>query len=91
MDTFNEVSKSRKILYRIIAALLILLAVAIGVYLIPDLIPLIKRTPYQLLHPEVRVRNALSLDWFWQYVGWFIVYMVFRIGKSFYKDTKKPF
>ncbi|KQC30332.1 hypothetical protein [Flagellimonas eckloniae] len=90
MDIFSKVSKSRKVLYRIIAALLILLSIAIGIYLIPSLMPLIKRTPYQLLHPEVRVRNELGLDWFWQYVGWFIAYMIFRIGKSFYKDSKKP-
>jgi hypothetical protein len=89
-DTFSEVSRNRKILYRIIAALLILLGVAIAIFLIPGLIPLLKRTPYQLLHPELRVRNALSLDWFWQSVGWFIVYMIFRIAKSFYKDSQKP-
>ncbi|MEW2920967.1 hypothetical protein AB1A65_05820 [Muricauda sp. ANG21] len=89
-DTFNGVSKSRKILYRIIAVLLILLGIAIAIYLIPNLIPLIKRTPYQLLHPEVRVRNELGLDWFWQYVGWFITYIIFRIAKSFYKDSQKP-
>ena len=63
---------------------------AIGIYLIPDLIPLLKRTPYQLLHPKAGVRNELGHDWFWQYIGWIIAYMLFRIGKSFYKDTKKP-
>ncbi|RIV46482.1 hypothetical protein D2V05_03800 [Flagellimonas pelagia] len=68
----------------------ILLGAAIGIYLIPDLIPLIKRTPYQLLDPEIRVRNKLGIDWFWQYIGWFITYMIFRIGKSFYKDSQKP-
>ena len=90
MDTFNEVSKSRKILYRIIAAFLILMSVAIGIYLIPDLIPLIKRTPYELLEPNPVIRHELRIDWFWQYVGWFIAYLIFRIGKSFYKDSKKP-
>ncbi|MEX0291039.1 MAG: hypothetical protein AB3N14_18190 [Flavobacteriaceae bacterium] len=90
MDTFSVVSKSRKILYRIIAALFILLSIAIGIYLIPDLIPLIKRTPYQLLHPDFHVRGDLGYDWFWQSVGWFIAYMIFRIGKSFYKDSQKP-
>lgn len=90
MDIFNEVSKSRKILYRIIAALLILLGVAIGIYLIPDLIPLIKMTPYQLLDPKAVVRNELTHDWFWQSVGWFVAYVMFRIGKSFYKDSNKP-
>ncbi len=89
MDTFNEVSKSRKILDRTLGIVLILISIAIGVFLIPSLIPLIKRTPYQLLHPDFNIRGDLGYDWFWQSVGWFIAYMIFRIGKSFYKDSQK--
>jgi hypothetical protein len=90
MDTFSEVSKNRKILDRILGILLILISVGIAIFIIPSLIPLIKRTPYELLHPKLRVRNELGHDWFWQFVGWFIAYMIYRIGKSFYKDSQKP-
>lgn len=90
MNTFNLVSKSRKILDRTIGVFLILMGMAIGFYLIPDLIPLIKRTPYQLLHPKVRVRNALGLDWFWQSVGWIIAFFILRNGIAFLSDSSKP-
>nr|WP_293283244.1 hypothetical protein [Allomuricauda sp.] len=90
MNTFNVVSKSRKILDRTIGVFLILMGIAIGFYLIPDLIPLIKRTPYQLLHPKIGVRNALGLDWFWQSIGWIIAFFLFRSGRAFLRDSKKP-
>ncbi len=73
-----------------IASLLILLGVAIGIFLIPILIPLIKRTPYQLLEPNAFIRNMLQVDWFLQFLGWLLVYVIFRSGIGFYKDSKKP-
>ncbi len=87
---FYEVSKSRKILYIIVAALLILLGVAIGIFLIPDLIPLIKRTPYQLLEPSSFLRHMLHVDWFLQFLGWLLAYVIFRTGIGFYRDSQKP-
>lgn len=90
MDTFSEVSKSRKILERILGILLILISIAIGVYLIPSFLPLIRKTPYLLLEPNALVRHELSRDWFLQSIGWIIAYFAFRNGRAFLRDSKKP-
>lgn len=89
MDIFNEVSKARKILNIIFGVILIVISVAVVYFLVQYLIPLIKRTPYQLLDPDMTIRNELSHDWFFQFLGWFFVYVVFRSGISFFKDSIK--
>tara|TARA_Y100001933_G_C18881139_1_gene514074 strand:+ start:158 stop:442 length:285 start_codon:yes stop_codon:yes gene_type:complete len=86
---FSEVSKNRKILNRTLGILLILISSAIAIYLIPSLMPLIKRTPYQLLEPDAFVRYELQHDWFMQLVGWIIAFFTFRNGRAFLRDSKK--
>ncbi len=90
MNTFRVVSKSRKILERILGISLILISIATAIFLIPSLIPLIKRTPYQLLEPDPVIRHELRIDWFFQFFGWFIAYFIFRSGRAFLRDSKKP-
>ncbi len=91
LGIFTEVSKSRRILDRTLGILFILISIVIGCFLIPDLLPLIRKTPYLLLEPDSLVRHELSLDWFMQFVGWIIAFFTFRIGRAFLKDSKKPF
>jgi hypothetical protein len=89
MDTFSEVFKNRKILDRILGILLILISVGIVMFLIPSLIPLIKRTPYQLLDPKPTIRHELGVDWIFQFIGWSLVYVTFRSGRAFLRDSKE--
>lgn len=83
-------SKARKIIEIVLGILFIFLSIAIFVFLIPDLVPLLKRTPYLLLEPNMRLRNEFGQDWFWQSIGWVIAYFCFRGGRSFLRDAWKP-
>ena len=65
------------------------MSIAIGVFFIPDLLALIKKTPYQLLDPNMRVRNELWMNWFFQFLGWALVYVIFVSGRGFLRDSKK--
>jgi len=90
MYIFNEVSRNRKILDRIIGILLILISIAIAIFLIPSLIPLIKRTPYQILEPDSYIRHKLGVDWIMQSIGWICAYYTYRGGRDFLRDSKNP-
>lgn len=70
--------------------LLIGISIAIAVYLIPSLWPILKRTPYELLEPNAGIRHKLRYDWFMQSIGWIIAYFAFRGGRAFLRDSKKP-
>ena len=87
MNIFIEVSKGRKILETILGIFFTVLSIAIGVFLLPDLLPLLGRTPYLILEPDSGVRHELSIDWFWQSIGWVIAYFCFRGGRSFLRDA----
>ncbi|MAO15451.1 hypothetical protein LDL77_15680 [Flagellimonas marinaquae] len=89
MDTFNEVSRNRQILDRTLGILLSLIGIAIGIFLIPDFLPLLERTPYLLLEPDAGVRHELGYAWFMQSVGWIIAFFAFRSGRAFLRDSKK--
>ena len=89
MDTFNEVSKKRKNLDRILGILLILTGIAIAILLLPSLIPLIKRTPYQLLDPKATIRNELGVSWIFHFIGLVLAYVTFISGRGFLRDSKK--
>lgn len=69
MNIFIEVSKGRIILETILGIFFTVLGIAIGVLLLPDLLPLLKRTPFLLLEPRAGVRHELSIKWFWQSIG----------------------
>ena len=90
MNTFNEVSKKRKNLDRILGILLILTGIAIAILLLPSLIPLIKRTPYQLLDPKPTIRHELGVDWIFHFISLALAYVTFSSGRAFLRDSKKP-
>lgn len=90
MDTFNQVSKSRKNLDRILGILLIIASIGITIFLVPSLIPLIKRTPYQLLEPDPVIRHELRIDWFFHFIGLALACVAFISGRAFLRDSKKP-
>ncbi|WP_431126372.1 hypothetical protein [Flagellimonas flava] len=89
MDTFNEVSKSRKILDRTVGVLLILLSVAIAIFLIPGLWALIRKLT-KLITYEPGDLFSFRYSSFTQFVGWLLAYVIFRTGIGFYRDSKKP-
>ena len=84
-----DVSKARKVIETVLGILFICLSIAIVVFLLPDFIPLVKRTPYLLLEPKVELRREMQIDWFWQSIGWIIAYFSFRGGRSFLRDAWK--
>jgi hypothetical protein len=73
----------------VLGILFICLSIAFVVFLLPDFIPLVKRTPYLLLEPKAELRREMQLDWFWQFVGWIIAYFSFWGGRSFLRGAQK--
>jgi hypothetical protein len=90
MDTFNEVSNKHKNLDRVLGILLILISGVIASFLIPSLIPLIKRTPYQLLDPKPTIRHELGVDWIFHFISLALAYVTFSSGRAFLRDSQKP-
>lgn len=89
MDTFNKVSKSRKIIDRVLGILLILISIAIAIFLVPSLMSLIKRTPYQLLEPDPVIRHMLGVDWTLHFIGLALDCVAFIGGRAFLRDSNK--
>ena len=89
-DTFNLMSERRKIFDRTFGVLQILVGVVIGAFLIPDLLPLIKKSAFLLLEPGAPfVKHGLYEDWFTQTIGWTFSILLFQNGRAFLRFGKK--
>ena len=88
--TFSVVSKARKIFDRLFGVLLILIGIVIVIFLIPELLPLIKKSAFLLLELGAPfVKHGLYEDWFMQIIGWTIAIILFRGGKAFLMYSNK--
>ena len=77
----------RKIFESAFGVLLILLGMAIGAFLIPDLLPLVKKSAFLLLEPGAPfVKHGLYEDWFMQAIGWTFALLFFHNGRLFLRD-----
>ncbi|MEM7484257.1 MAG: hypothetical protein AAF348_03525 [Bacteroidota bacterium] len=77
-------------LNKILGILLILISIVIGVFLIPGFLDMMEKLIDLLTTFETHARYEFSHAFFTQLLGWFITYIIFRAGKSFYKDGQKP-
>nr|WP_299000379.1 hypothetical protein [uncultured Allomuricauda sp.] len=85
-------SEKHKIFDRIFGVFQVLLGVVIGAFLIPDLLPLIKKSAFLLLEPGAPfVKHGLYEDWFMQIIGWTFSILLFQNGRAFLTYSKKTF
>ena len=91
MDTLKLMSKKHKIFNRTFGMLLVLISLVIGSLLVPNLLPLIKKSAFLFLEPGAPfVRQGLYEDWFMQAIGWTFAIIFFHNGRMFLSYDKKP-
>lgn len=82
-------SKSLQILNKFLGILCILISIVIVGFLIPGLLPLVKKLIALLTTFTTHARYEFSHAFLLQMIGWVIAYFTFNTGRDFIKDSKR--